>query len=167
MARPKRLNPADEQRLRTALTDYRCYSYADVAQATGWSPSKVGDALVAHRKAAARDPQGVGWTIAPLAKGQRRAADGSLEPYPFMVVDARTGAALSEQDRQSLVRGGVQTLGTVESQMSTFITAIKLAEAQLTGAERKHFSDIAAILVGAGKMTTGAHVALAERLLAG
>src|SRR5262245_27290758 len=107
MARPKRLNPADEQRLRTALTDYRCYSYADIVQATGWSLSKVTDAMVTHRKAAARDPQAVGWTIAPLPKGQRRAADGSLEPYPFVVVDARTGEALTEQDRQSIVRGGV------------------------------------------------------------
>ena len=80
MARTRRLNPADEQRLRTALTQFRCSSYADIAQAAGWSHRKVIDALFVQRKAAARDPQGVGWTIAPLPKGRRRAPTGRLSP---------------------------------------------------------------------------------------
>lgn len=167
MARPKRLNPADEQRLRAALTSFRCCSYADIAQAAGWSYRRVTDAMVTHRKAAARDPQGVGWTIAPLPKGRRRAPDGSLEPYHFVIVDARTGEALSELDRQSLVRGGVQTLGAVESYMSNFVVAIRMAAEQLHGAERAQLGDIADILTGAGKMTTGAYRRLSDKLAVG
>jgi hypothetical protein len=167
MARPKRLNLADEQRLKAALTQFRCCSYADIAQAAGWSHCKATQALVVHRKAAARDPQGVGWTIAPLPKGRRRAPDGSLEAYHFVVVDARTGEALTEHDRQSLVRGGVQTLGAVDAQMTNFAAAIRLAAAQLRGSEREQLSDIADILVGAGKMTTGAHRRLSGHLVAG
>ena len=120
-----------------------------------------------QRSAASRDPQGVGWTVAPLPKGRRRTADGSLEPYHFVVVDARTGEALSEYDRQSIVRGGVQTLGAVDAQMTHFATTIRLAAAQLRGSEREQLTDIADILVGAGKMTTGAHRRLSDHLAAG
>jgi hypothetical protein len=167
MSRTKRLNPAAERLLYAALTEFRCYSYADIAGATGWPTRKVSDALVTHRSAAARDPQGVGWTVAHLPKGYRRAPDGALEAYHFVVVDARTGEALSERDRQSIVRGGVQTLGAVESHIENFVTEISLTAAQLPAAERKSLTDVVAILVGAGKMTSGAYERLTAQLAGG
>jgi hypothetical protein len=163
MNRSKRLSPADEQLLRMTLVGFRCFSYADIAAVTGWPLSRVAGSLVAHRKAAARDPQGVGWTVAPLPKGQRRAPDGTLEGYHFVVVDAQTGLALSEADRQSLIRGGVQALGGVEAHVTNFVAAIRLTATQLGGAERAQLTDIADILVGAGKMATGAHQRLAAQ----
>ena len=70
-------------------------------------------------------------------------------------------------DRQSIVRGGVQTLGAVDAQMTNFADVIRRTAAQLRGQEREQLADIADILVGAGKMTTGAYRRLSDRLAAG
>lgn len=161
----KALNPADEQRLWDTLTGFACYSYADVAHASGWSLRKAIGALGTQRRAAAA--QRAWWTVAPLPKGRRRAADGSLEPYHFVVVDAKTGAALTERDRQSIMRGGLQALEGVERQMQNFATTVRLLSAQLVGAEREQLGDIADILTGAGKMTVGATRRLSARLSVG